>query len=182
MSDGGKFFTLAADKITRGKGFGEPLQLILELGNEKIIQAMLYESDQKLLIVGGNAKGFVVEQSAVAAQTKNGKQIFDTKESTKVIYCEKIIGNHIAIIGENRKMVIFKMQEIPTMRRGQGLTLQKYKQGGISDIKTFNLEQGLKWQNKSKSYNVTNLTEWVGHRGQSGRMAPLGFPQNNKFG
>jgi topoisomerase IV subunit A len=181
-SDSGKFFTISADKISRGKGFGEPLQLIIEYGNDKITHMMIYEPEEKLLLVASNAKGFVVEQSNIVAQTKNGKQILDAKDDAKLVFCEKITGDHIAVIGENRKMLVFSLTEIPIMRRGQGLTLQKYKQGSLSDIKIFDINKGLSWQNKSKKYNITNLTEWAGHRGQTGRMAPVGFPHNNKFG
>ncbi|AZL15892.1 DNA topoisomerase IV subunit A [Rickettsiales endosymbiont of Stachyamoeba lipophora] len=174
----GKFFTLNADKIPSGKGAGEPIRIILDLVPEDdILEIFEYNPEHKILLASSNNKGFITEMSNVIAQTKNGKQIADISGEDKLIFVQIIKGDMVAVIGQNRKLLIFPITQIPVMRKGQGVTLQKYKDGNISDITIFNQQEGLKYGNKT----LTDLTPYTGNRASVGRMAPLGMPRNNKF-
>jgi topoisomerase-4 subunit A len=178
----GKFYTINADKIPGGKGHGDPIRLMVELGqNEEIVELLVYDNDAKIFIASKIGKGFIVPAIDVVAQTKNGKQILNVKDDNKAYLCKKVNGNHIAIIGDNRKLLIFPISELPEMKRGQGVTLQKYKDGGIGDVKFFNIEEGLSWQLGNNTRVEPDITGWLGRRAGSGKLPPVGFPKNNKF-
>jgi len=180
----GKFYTIVADKIPGGKGFGDPIRLIVELGeNEEILSAELFDETVKFLVASNKGKGFVVQAADVMAQTKQGKQILNIGVNEKAIKMQKVTGTHIACLGDNRSMLVFKMIEIPTMKRGQGVALQKFKDGNLSDFQIFNLEEGLKWANGNKNFTLQqkDLTPWMALRAAKGKTAPQGLPRNNKF-
>ncbi|MBN8827993.1 MAG: DNA topoisomerase IV subunit A [Sphingobacteriia bacterium] len=183
FSSNGRFYTIPCDKIQRGKGFGEPIRISIDLESDHdIVYMNVHQTGNKLLLVGNTAKGFIVDEDSVIAQTKNGKQVMDTgKDGVFALGALPIYGDHVAVIGENRKLLIFPVHEIPSMRKGQGVTLQKYKQGTVSDVKIFNIKDGLTWINKGKEYKIADLTPWIAHRATGGRMAPNGFPMNNRF-
>jgi topoisomerase-4 subunit A len=180
-TNSGKFFTIQADKISKGKGGGEPIRIIIDLESDDIVlDLFIYKEDGKLLIASTNSKAFIVEMKNVIAQTKNGKQIVDVTKPTEVMKIIKINNddNLVAVIGENRKLLIFSIEQIPIAKRGQGVLLQKYKDGSISDVTIFNSEKGLKYGSR---YNLTDYTGYMSNRASAGRISPLGMPRNNKF-
>ncbi len=178
----GKFFTVACHNFTGGKGQGEPLNLIVDMDQDaKPVNLFIHKEGKKLLLASSKGKGFIVNSNDIIAQTKNGKQILNLPEGSKALICAAADGNHIATIGQNRKMLICRMDELPVMKKGQGVTLQRYKMGELSDAKTFNLEEGLSWQLGKKIRSEVNLTPWIGKRGSAGRLPPTGFPRTNKF-
>ena len=183
LGSNGRFYTLMASNLPGGRGMGEPLRLMVDIPDEaKIVNIMPYIPDQRLLLASSAGDGFIVRHDEVIAQTKNGKQILNVKGNSIAKVCRNINGDHIAIVGENRKVLIFSITELPEMVRGKGVRLQKYKEGGLSDITTFNLSDGLSWLDPAgRTRTETNLEEWMGKRATAGRMAPRGFPRNTKF-
>ncbi len=178
----GKFYTLPADKLPRGKGQGEPVRLMLDMDNDAdIVSLSIYDPGLNLLVATSAGKGFTVEASEVMAQTRNGKQVLNVTEGHKAMICIPVEGDHVAIIGDNRKLLLFPLSQLPPMKRGQGVTLQKYKDGGLSDLKTFTLKEGLSWQLGGKTRTETDLKPWVGNRADAGRLPPTGFPRSNMF-
>jgi topoisomerase-4 subunit A len=181
-TSGGKFFTLGCDKIQTGKGFGEPLSIHFEMGTEEILNLIVYKPGQKYLVAATNGKGFIVPSDDVVAQTKNGKQIMNLRDKEKLIKAIEVAGDHIASVGQNRKMLVFPITALPEMKRGSGITIQKFKDGNLTDVTTFNLADGLSWaQGENRTRTETNLGVWLADRGTSGRMAPQGFPRDNRF-
>ena len=183
LGSNGRFYTLLASNLPGGRGMGEPLRLMVDIPNEaKIVNIMPYIPDQRLLLASSAGDGFIVRHDDVIAQTKNGKQILNVKGDTVAKVCRNINGDHIAVVGENRKVLIFPITELPEMVRGKGVRLQKYKEGGLSDLTTFDLLNGLSWLDPAgRTRTETNLDEWTGKRATAGRMAPRGFPRNKKF-
>ncbi len=178
----GKFFTIGCNNISGGKSFGEPLNLIVDMGdNTSVVDLLIYHEDQKLLLASDSGRGFLVDSADVLAQTKNGKQVLNVSEGNKALSCQVVDGDHVAVIGENRKMLVFKLDEIPVMKKGQGVTLQKYKMGRLSDVKIFKIAEGLTWQLATKDKTEKNVTEWLNKRGAPGKLPPAGFPRTNKF-
>ena len=183
LGSNGRFYTVMASNLPGGRGMGEPLRLMVDIPDEaKIVNIMPYIPDQRLLLASSAGDGFIVRHDDVIAQTKNGKQILYVKGNSTANVCRNINGDHIAVVGENRKVLIFSITELPEMVRGKGVRLQKYKEGGLSDITTFNLSDGLSWLDPAgRTRTETNLEEWMGKRATAGRMAPRGFPRNKKF-
>ena len=178
----GRFYTIGVDKLPGGRGHGEPIRLMIELGNDQDIVALLvHKPGRKLVVASYDGRGFVVPEDEVVAQTRGGKQVLNLAEGVEAQACAAIEGDHVAVIGENRKMIIFPVGELPEMTRGRGVILQKYKDGGLSDVKTFNLAEGLTWRLGDKTRTETSLKDWVGQRAQAGRLPPRGFPTSNKF-
>lgn len=179
----GKFFTIGCNTLTGGKSFGEPVNLLVDMDQAAdIVDVFIYEKDSKLVVASSIGKGFIVPSDDVLAQTKNGKQVLNLAKDSHALICKKINGDHLAVIGENRKMIIFPTSELPIMKKGQGVILQKYKMGGLSDITSFNIEQGLVWQLGSRVRTETDILAWINKRASAGRLPPVGFPRNNKFG
>ena len=183
LGSNGRFYTLLASNLPGGRGMGEPLRLMVDIPDEaKIVNIMPYIPDQRLLLASSAGDGFIVRHDDVIAQTKNGKQILNVKGNSTAKVCRNINGDHIAVVGENRKVLIFSITELPEMVRGKGVRLQKYKEGGLSDITTFDLSNGLSWLDPAgRTRTETDLEEWMGKRAAAGRMAPRGFPRNKKF-
>lgn len=177
----GRFYTLGADKLPGGRGFGEPLNLMIDLGSEEIVTLMVHKPDRKLLVAADDGRGFVVEESTVIAQTRAGKQILNVSGKAPAVLCIPAEGDSVAVIGRNRKLLVFGLDEIPTMTRGRGVILQRYKDGGLSDVKTFLRENGLSWKHGGGERTETKLEGWLGKRAQAGRLPPTGFPRSNKF-
>ncbi len=183
-ADNGRFYTILGDKIPRGRGFGEPLRLLIDLENESNVLTIIpakSDSQRQLLVAADDGRGFMVNEKDVFAQTKNGKQILNVKAPAKAKAVVSAVGDHVAMVGENRRLLVIPVSEIPTMTRGRGVMLQKYRGGGLSDLKVFTLEEGLSWQNGKKQYTLDNVHEWIGKRASAGRFAPSGFPRSNKF-
>ena len=183
LASNGRFYTILASSLPGGRGMGEPLRLMVDISDEALIVNLItFRPGQKLLVASSTGDGFVVSHDDVVAQTKSGKQILNTKREAVAKVCHNICGDHVAVVGENRKVLIFPISEIPEMVRGKGVRLQKYKDGGLSDITTFNLSEGLTWLDPAgRTRSETNLEDWTGKRATAGRMAPRGFPKNNKF-
>jgi topoisomerase-4 subunit A len=177
----GRFYTLGVDKLPGGRGFGEPLNLMIDLGSEEIISIMVHKPNRKLLVAAADGRGFVVEEDGVLAQTRAGKQVLNVSDKAPAMLCIPAEGDSVAVIGRNRKLLVFGLDEIPTMTRGRGVILQRYKDGGLSDVKTFVRDQGLSWKYGGGERTETKLEGWLGKRAQAGRLPPTGFPRNNKF-
>ncbi|MEQ1890593.1 MAG: DNA topoisomerase IV subunit A [Alphaproteobacteria bacterium] len=179
----GRFYTLRCDKLPGGRGHGEPVRLMIDLDNDHdIVTIMVHDPDRMLLVASSDGHGFIVAESEVAAATRNGKQVLNVSGGVEAQICAPAAGDWIAVVGENRKLLIFPRGEVPVMTRGKGVILQRYKDGGLSDAKLFTLADGLTWQDRSgRRQSEKELKEWEGKRGQAGRLPPRGFPRSNKF-
>ncbi len=178
----GKFFNLNASEIPSGRGFGQPLRLMVDLGiSDNICEMFVFDPKAQYLIASNAGKGFLVDENHILAQTRNGRKIMNLAEGEAAVFCRRIAGDMVAIIGDNRKLLVFKLEEIPTMARGRGVTLQKYKDGGMSDVQIFKEEEGFVYTRAGGTKTETDLLGWLGHRGQVGKLAPFGFPKSNKF-
>ncbi|MER9169765.1 DNA topoisomerase IV subunit A [Mesorhizobium australicum] len=186
FTTGGKFYTIGADRLPGGRGHGEPIRIIVDMDNDQdIVTAFVHEPKRKLLLASFDANGFIVPEEEVVANTRKGKQVMNVKAPDEAKRCVPVTGDHLAIVGENRKMLVFALSEIPEMGRGKGVRLQKYKDGGLLDLKTFTLETGLSWQDSADrtfTRSREELAEWIGARASAGRMVPKGFPRTGKFG
>ncbi len=181
----GRFYTIGVDRLPGGRGHGEPLRLMIDLPNEHDIVAMFpYRPGMELLVVASDGRGFVVDGEEAVAQTRAGKQVLTPGEGAVAQAClQAQIGDAVAFVGDNRKMLIVKLDEIPLMTRGRGVILQRYKSGGLADCKVFRLADGISWrQGENRIRTETNLAPWLGSRGAAGRLVPGGFPRSNRFG
>ena len=185
FSSSGKFFTLDANKLPGGRGHGEPVRLLAEIdAADSIVALFIYQAGAKRLLVSTDGDGFVVSEDECLANTRKGKQVLNVKAPVEALVCAPYLANadHVATVGDNRKLLIFTSAELPEMSRGKGVRLQKFKDGGLSDAISFNLKEGLTWLDSSgRNWTVTELAEWIGERAQSGRLPPKGFPKNNRF-
>jgi len=172
-----------AANLPGGRGMGEPLRLMVDLPNDvDIVDILIYTPGSKLLIASSAGDGFIVPQDDVIAQTRTGKQVLNVRDGNTARVCRPVDGDHVAVVGENRKVLIFAIEELPEMARGKGVRLQKYKDGGLSDVTTLHIANGLSWLDPAgRTRTETDLTEWVAKRASAGRMAPRGFPRDNKF-
>ena len=183
FASNGRFYTLSAANLPGGRGMGEPLRLMVDLPNEaEIIDIFIHKPGRKLLVASSAGDGFVVPEDDVLAQTRSGKQVLNVRGDVSAKSCSPIQGDHVAVVGENRKMLVFALSELPEMGRGKGVRLQKYKDGGMSDVATFDLAAGLSWLDPAgRTRTETELAEWTSKRASAGKMAPRGFPRDNKF-
>jgi topoisomerase-4 subunit A len=185
VTSNGKFYTLEASKLPGGRGFGDPIRLMADLGEgADFIAVFPYKSGAKLLVAGSDGRGFVVPTDDVTANTRKGKQILNVDEGAKAVICAEADGDHVAVIGQNRKLIVFPLTQVPEMTRGKGVRLQRYKEGGISDAKVFRLAEGLTWRDTAgRTWTVAkdDLRDWIGNRAEAGRLPPKGFPKSNRF-
>ncbi len=179
----GRFYTISVASLPGGRGMGEPVRLMIDLPNEaEIVDLFLHVPGRRLLVASSAGDGFVVAEDDVIAQTRGGKQVLNVKPGVRALACKPVQGDHVACVGENRKVLVFSLDELPQMVRGKGVRLQRYKDGGLSDFTTFNLADGLCWKDPAgRTRTQTDLAEWLGKRATAGRMAPRGFPRNNRF-
>ncbi len=179
----GRFYTVSASTLPGGRGMGEPLRLMVDLPNESDIVALfIHVPGRKLLVASSAGDGFIVPEAEVLAQTRTGRQVLNVRGETVAKVCQAVTGDHVAAVGENRKVLVFALDELPEMGRGKGVRLQKYKDGGLSDLTTFTLAEGLSWKDPAgRTRTQTELEEWTGKRAGTGRMAPRGFPRDNRF-
>ncbi|WP_323766057.1 DNA topoisomerase IV subunit A [Marinovum sp.] len=179
----GRFYTLSAANLPGGRGMGEPLRLMVDLPNEaEIVDLFIHRPERKLLVASSAGDGFVVPETEVLAQTRSGKQVLNVRAPTRARVCKPVTGDAVAVVGENRKVLVFTLDELPEMTRGKGVRLQKYKDGGLSDATTFTLAEGLIWRDPAgRTRTQSELGEWLGKRAGTGRMAPRGFPRDNTF-
>jgi topoisomerase IV subunit A len=186
--DDGRFFTIGADKLPGGRGFGEPVRLLVDMSDGiGIVKLFHAAASSRLLLAASDGKGFVAKVEDVIAETRKGRQVVNLRAGAKlaVIRIVAETDDYVAAVGDNRKLVVFPLNELPEMGRGQGVTIQKYKDGGLSDAVTFKLEDGLSWAmggDTGRTRTESDLTPWRVARGAAGRMPPLGFPRDNRFG
>ncbi|MFK7869728.1 MAG: DNA topoisomerase IV subunit A [Roseobacter sp.] len=183
FASNGRFYTLSASSLPGGRGMGEPLRLMVDLPNEaEIISIFSHQPDRDLLVASTAGDGFVVPENEVLAQTRSGKQVLNVRSPNKALLCKPVSGDSVATVGENRKVLVFALDELPQMNRGKGVRLQRFKDGGLSDAATFERAEGLSWLDPAgRTRTQTDLAEWEGKRATAGRMAPRGFPRDNKF-
>jgi topoisomerase-4 subunit A len=186
-TDTGRFFTLRCDKLPGARGFGEPVRAMLDIEPDAhIVAAVLYRPDAELLLASSNGRGFAVKMADLLAETRKGRQVVNVKDGRLVIVRPMAPEHdHIAVSGDNRKLVVFNREELPIMERGQGVQLQRYKDGGLADAVSFKLEDGLSWKMGGKGDRTrteTEMWQWKVARGGTGRMPPQGFPRDNRFG
>ena len=181
----GRFYTLVADNLPGGRGMGEPLRLMVDLPNDvEIVDFFIHDPAVKRLVASTAGDGFIVAESEIVAQTRSGRQVLNVKGDVKALLAHPVTGDHVACVGENRKVLVFALDELPEMGRGKGVRLQKYKDGGLSDSTTFVMEDGLAWKDpagRRRTVEQVELSEWTGKRAGAGRMAPRGFPRDNRF-
>lgn len=180
-SSNGRFFTILADTIFKGKGNGESIKLVIDIGNDDIVSMLVYQPNQDMLLASTGGRGFIINADDLIAQTKLGKQIMQTSSNDICLACLPVVGDKVACIGENRKLLISNLDEIPRMKRGMGVKLQRFKNSKLSDIKIFNSELGLSWNSGNKVRIEKDILPWLGIRGGGGKIPPFGFPKNNKF-
>ncbi len=181
----GRFYTIGVDKLPGGRGHGEPLRLMFDLPQEHDIAGLsIYRPKHKILVAASDGRGFVVGEDDLIAQTRNGKQILNVSGDTEARASYPMVegDDHVAVVGENRKLLIFPLSELPEMSRGRGNILQRFKDGGLEDAKTFKLDEGLTWKLGERTRTETEILRYVGKRAGAGLMAPRGFPRDNKFG
>jgi topoisomerase-4 subunit A len=179
----GKAFTLEVDKLPRGRGFGEPLRLMIDLGNDAEPLAVIrHRPGAKLLLASGDSRGFVVTEDEIVARTRSGRQVLNLPPEVEALACVPVEGDHVAVIGDNRKLLVFPLAEMPELVRGRGVILQKHKDGNVTDVKVLRLADGLSWKQGERTRTETDLRPWLGARASAGRMAPNGFPKTNRFG
>ncbi len=182
FASNGLFYTIMGDKITGGRGFGAPIRLIIDLPeNENIVAMFIFDEKQNLIVASASGKGFQVKMTDVVAQTRSGKIVLNLAEKDVATLCVPVVGDKVAVMGQNRKLLIFDIQELPTMTRGQGVILQKYQGSKIADIETFKKEDGFPFAFGNGVRIERNLTAWVGKRASVGKLPPVGFPRNNRF-
>jgi len=186
LATNGKVFTLPGDQFPGGRGHGEPVRLMVDLEeNHAFVEIFVHEPGRKLVIAATSGHGFLVPEDEMVAMTRKGKQVMNLTEPEEARLCVPTDGDMVAVIGENRKMLIFPLEEVNEMARGKGVRLQRYKDGGLSDVRVFNKKEGLSWLDpagRTFTLPMSELRDWVGERAQAGRMAPRGFPKSNKFG
>ncbi|TVS05448.1 MAG: DNA topoisomerase IV subunit A [Rhodobacteraceae bacterium] len=179
----GRFYTLMGANLPSGRGMGEPVRLMVDLPNEAgIVDLFTHRAGRRLIVASSKGDGFVVPADEVIAQTRSGKQVLNLRDGVRAHVCRVATGDHLAVVGENRKLLIFPLSELPEMTRGKGVRLQAYKDGGLSDLTSFVLADGLRWKDPAgRTRTETELSEWIGKRASAGRMAPRGFPRDNRF-
>ncbi|MBX4869738.1 DNA topoisomerase IV subunit A [Rhizobium bangladeshense] len=185
VTTGGKAFTLGGDKLPGGRGHGEPLRIMVDMDNDQaVLTAFVHDPSRKQLIVSTAGNGFVVPEAELVANTRKGKQIMNVALPEETQLLVPVSGDHVAVVGENRKLLVFPLAQVPEMSRGKGVRLQRYKDGGISDVRCFAIADGLVWEDsagRTFTKNRDELAEWLGDRASAGRTVPKGFPRSGKF-
>ncbi|WP_460450181.1 DNA topoisomerase IV subunit A [Alsobacter sp. SYSU BS001988] len=186
LATNGKVFTLEASRLPGGRGFGDPVRLLADIDQgAEIVHVWPHRPGAKLLFCSTEGRGFVASSDDVVANTKKGKQVLNVDDPHRAALVVPAEGDHVAVVGENRKLLVFPLSQLPEMGRGKGVRLQRYKDGGVSDVKVFRLAEGLTWLDTSgRTWTVAKpeLDAWLGNRTEAGRLPPKGFPKNNRFG
>ena len=180
----GRFYTVPCDKIPRGRGHGDPVRLIMDLGTEDdVVDLFVHEPGRTLLVASSDGRGFLVNEEQVIAQTRAGKQVLNVARGAEAQVCAIVPdgADSVAVVGDNRKLIVFPLSELSTMTRGRGVLLQRYKDGSLSDAVAFNRTTGLSWRSGDRTRTEIDLALWIGKRAQAGRLAPKGFSRSNRF-
>jgi len=182
----GKVYTLDAGKLPGGRGHGEPVRLFADIDEgETLARVLPHTAGANLLLIADDGRGFIAAQEELLSSTRKGRAALTVDPPARLKVVADAVGDHVAIIGENRKLLVFPLDEAPRMARGKGVRMQRYKDGGVADAKTFAMKDGLTWIDASgRTFTVAKaeLVEWIGHRAEAGRLPPRGFPKNNRFG
>lgn len=182
----GRFYSLLADKLPGGRGHGEPFRLMVDIEDAgDSIELFLHEPGRKLMVAGTSGYGFIVAEDDVVAMTRKGKQVLNVQAGEEALLCVPVEGDSVAVIGDNRKLLLFPLKELPEMPRGKGVRLQRYKDGGLADAKPFKKREGLPYidtAQRNHMFSPAELRDWWGARAQAGRLPPRGFPKSGKFG
>ena len=181
FAENGRFYTLGCDKLPKGRGFGEPLSLMMDVPADVSLVNIIKVGKGKLLVASDKGHGLIVDMDSALAQTRSGKQVLNLPLGARAVACCPAEGDHAAVVGQNRRLLIFPLNEIPEMTRGKGVILQRYKDGTLADVKTFSLADGLSWKMGERTRTETDLLAWQGRRGSAGRMPPIGFPRPARF-
>ncbi|MCW8836967.1 MAG: DNA topoisomerase IV subunit A [Rhodospirillales bacterium] len=184
FSTNGRFYTVSCDKLPGGRGNGEPLRLMIDMTNgHEPLTMFIQKPGRRFLVASESGRGFVLKEDDIIAQTKNGKVALNLPDGEEASACVEVAddADHIAVIGDNRKLLVFALDEVPEMSRGRGVILQKYKDGGLADVKTFRLADGLSWKTGDRTRTETDLLPWLGKRAGAGRLPPRGFSSANRF-
>ncbi len=180
----GRFYTVGCDKLPSGRGHGEPLRMMFDLAEgHDVVDIRVHQPGRRLAVASDTGRGFVIEENEAVAQTRNGKQVLNLGADEEAAVCTAVVegADSLAVLGENRRLLIFPLAELPVMTRGRGVILQRYRQGGLADIKTFVLAEGLTWRTGRGESRETDLDFWIGKRAQAGHVPPKGFPKANRF-
>ncbi|MEL0206224.1 MAG: DNA topoisomerase IV subunit A [Alphaproteobacteria bacterium] len=182
FAENGRFYTLGADKLPRGRGFGEPVSLMIDLPADVDIVRLLRANGKKILVAASTGHGLVVDTESALAQTRSGKQVLNLPGDARAVACCVVAGDMVATVGVNRKMLVFALDEVPEMSRGRGVILQRFKDGGLADVTVFDSASGLSWRaGGGRTRTETDLATWTGKRGGAGKLPPTGFPRPAKF-
>ena len=182
LAQNGRFYTLSCDRLPKGRGFGEPLNLIIDMPADTPLVTLLKAGEGRLLVAASTGHGLVIDMKSAMAQTRSGKKVLNVSGGAKAVACCLAEGDHVAVVGQNRRLLVFQLDEVPEMQRGKGVILQRYKDGELSDIKVFNLADGLSWQmGGGRTRTETDLLAWQGKRGAAGKLPPNGFPRPARF-
>jgi topoisomerase-4 subunit A len=178
----GRAYTLKAADLPRGRGDGQPVRIVADLTNEDDVTSLfIWREAARHLVATNTGRGFVVKSEDMLAEKRTGKTILNLKPGEEAAFCAPVDGDHVAVIGTNKKLLVFPLDQVPEMTRGAGVILQKYKDGEMADVKTFTMADGLTWRLGEKTRTETALRDWLGDRAQAGRMPPNGFPRSGKF-
>ena len=180
----GKFYSMDVSQLPGGRGHGEPIRLMVDMGNDDaVVAAFIYTGGRKFLVASSAGHGFVVGEDDCLSNTRKGKQVLNVKSPSEAAVCRPAAGDMLAVVGENKKFLVFPIADLPAMTRGKGVVLQKYQKGGLSDAKAFSKKEGLTWVDRSgRTQTVDDWKSYLGKRAQAGRIAPKGFPTSKKFG
>ena len=178
----GRFYTLAAERLPGGRGMGEPVKLLVDLSDtDDLVSVFAHRAGARLLVAASDGRGFVVDSDHTLAQTRQGRQVLNLAGGAEAVACVPAAGDTVAVIGENRKLLVFPLDELPVLSRGRGVLLQKYRDGGLADVQVFRRAEGLSWRTGGRTRTATDFAPWTGRRAQAGRNVPKGFPRSGLF-
>lgn len=180
--ENGRFYTISIDKLPGGRGFGEPLALMIDIAVDTPIISIMVVKPGKILLASSSGHGFITEIDQLIAQTKTGRQVMTVMDKARMIAAKPLAGESVALVGSNRKMLIINADDIPVMAKGRGVILQRYKDAWLADATSFNAEDGLSWlQSGGRTRTEKDITPWLGKRASAGKIVPVGFPKPPRF-
>jgi len=179
----GRAYTLKAADLPRGRGDGQPVRLLVDLSNQDDVAALFVPAEAgRYLVASSSGRGFVVAAADLLGEKRTGKQVLNLRPGEEAALCVPADGDHVAVVGTSRKLLVFPLEQLPETARGGGVILQRYRDGGLADAKVFRLADGLSWKSGERVRTETSLRDWLGERGQAGRLPPSGFPRSCRFG
>jgi topoisomerase-4 subunit A len=182
MASNGRCYTLRAGDLPRGRGDGQAIRVMLDMASQDdIAHVFVWREAARYLLASSGGRGFVVPAADLLAEKRTGKQVLNLRPGETAKICIPAEGDHVALVGDNRKLLVFPLDQVPELSKGLGVTLQRYKEGGLADAKVFRIAEGLTWRSGERTRTETNLRDWLGERGQAGKLPPSGFPRTGKF-